>query len=177
MGIPDLDLNAQTLLIPCGKGSKSRLLYLTPECTETLRHWLRLRPGAKHDWVWRGNVERRISVDTLRRDLEDIKARASLSHARWIKPHSLRHAFATRMLQHGADLRTIQAALGHSDAQTTLNYLHHREQAAQEMRHTASLVPPQPVKTSQPTSPASKNKPSRAAVSKRMRRSPAGGRV
>jgi site-specific recombinase XerD len=150
MRIEHVDVGARTLLIPNGKGSKSRLLYLTDECADALREWLRVRPAAKHDWVWFSDVRRRISVETLRRDLEDIKARAGLVHARWIQPHSIRHAFATRMMVNGANIRSIQAALGHSDAQTTLIYLHHSETPAIDMKNAAAFPKPA-VETNKPT--------------------------
>lgn len=139
MRLPDVRFDAKTLLVPHGKGDKARTLYPPDEWWQAMREWFALRPPCSHDWVWAQDRGRRISVETLRRDLEDIKARAGLSHATWIKPHALRRAFASRMLSNGATLTSIQASLGHSDAQTTLQYLHFSEQAAQDMSRLASL--------------------------------------
>jgi integrase/recombinase XerD len=164
--VSHLDLSAKTLLVPCGKGSKSRTLYLTDECAAALKAWVKVRPECEHDWLWPCDVARRKSIETLRRDLEDVKARAGLAHAVWIKPHSMRHALATRLMKNGADLRAIQAALGHSDAQTTFNYLHHSEQPALEMQAKASFMQP----SQQPGSAVGSQPPTRAEVIRKMRR-------
>lgn len=163
MRLPNINFDGKTLIIPHGKGDKSRILYPPDEWWLAMREWVALRPACNHDWIWVSNVSRRISVETMRRELEEIKARAGLSNANHIKPHSIRHALATRMMVQGATIRSIQASLGHSDAQTTLNYLHHKEQAAQDMRTSASFHSPESANT--PTT-----KPSRADQVQRMRR-------
>ncbi|MES2461853.1 MAG: tyrosine-type recombinase/integrase [Armatimonadota bacterium] len=169
MRLPNINFDAKTLLVPHGKGDKSRLLYPPNEWWSAMREWVAQRPKCNHDWIWVCDVRRRISVETMRRELEEIKARAGLSYANHIKPHSIRHALATRMMVQGATIRSIQASLGHSDAQTTLHYLHHKEQAAQDMRTAASFSPSPEQTTPLPT------KTSRAETISRMRRRSAGG--
>lgn len=177
--VGDINLADKTLLVAHGKGDKSRLLYPAQECLDALREWLILRPAAKHDWVWSVSVGRRMSYEGMLARLEEIKARAGLENARWIKPHSIRHNFATRLMRNGADIRSIQAALGHSDAATTLIYVHHRERPAEAMRDAAALSVPVPQVKGKPapllhqepvTPPSPAAKPSRAETISRMRR-------
>ncbi len=138
-----VSVTERTLLIASGKGNKSRLLYPPPECLNALSEWLAVRAkmGCKHDWLFAYDRNRRIGEIGVREMLEDVKAIAGLQGHDNIKPHSIRHAFATRLMKNGADIKSIQSALGHSEATTTLIYLHASEQPAQVMAELASLKP------------------------------------
>jgi site-specific recombinase XerD len=86
----------------------------------------------------------------FRQMLEHVKTIAGYADRANIKPHSIRHAFATRLMENGADIKSIQAALGHADAATTLVYLHAAEQPAKAMANLASLTPPEEVAEAKP---------------------------
>ena len=111
-----------------GKGSKERLVPLGEESILWLRRYLAsARPGlvghGKSDAVFvtarRGALSRQAFWEIVKRYATKAGiARASLS------PHTLRHAFATHLLNHGADLRVVQLLLGHSDITTTTIYTH-----------------------------------------------------
>jgi integrase/recombinase XerD len=111
-----------------GKGSKERLVPLGEESILWLRRYLAsARPGlignGKSDAVFvtarRGALSRQGFWEIVKRYATKAGiARASLS------PHTLRHAFATHLLNHGADLRVVQLLLGHSDITTTTIYTH-----------------------------------------------------
>jgi len=110
-----------------GKGSKERLVPLGEEALEWIRHYLKeARPellgGRSSDDLFvtaRGAaMTRQMFWHLLRR----YSTRAGLRKP--ISPHTLRHAFATHLLNHGADLRVVQLLLGHSDISTTQIYTH-----------------------------------------------------
>ena len=110
-----------------GKGSKQRLVPLSPESEEWLSYWYQeratwpIRPGAE-DYVFlnrRGAPLTRVMVFTI---IKRLCAQAGIQKT--ISPHTLRHSFATHMLQNGADLRIIQQLLGHEDITTTEIYTH-----------------------------------------------------
>jgi integrase/recombinase XerD len=110
-----------------GKGSKERLVPLGEEAIAWIRRYLKesrphlLRGRAADDLfvTARGRaMSRQMFWNLLRR----YAARASLKKS--ISPHTLRHAFATHLLNHGADLRVVQLLLGHSDISTTQIYTH-----------------------------------------------------
>ena len=127
--LKDVNMTDKSILIRSGKGSKSRKIYPCTECLSALREWLSLRGECQHDWLWAYDRGRRVHHNALQSLLIQIKAIAGLKSASHIQPHSLRHAAATRLLRNGANLRDIQAFLGHSDIVTTAAYLHSDEES------------------------------------------------
>ena len=111
-----------------GKGSKERLVPICPQAIDRLREWfvvrqhIKVQPG-EQDYVFvsttRGKHLSRISLFVY------IKQYAALAGIeKPISPHTFRHSFATHLLQGGANLRAIQAMLGHEDISTTEIYMH-----------------------------------------------------
>lgn len=111
-----------------GKGGKDRMVPLSAKAREAMRAWLHERnrtpaftesphlfPAASES----GFLPRQVFA----RELKALAARAGIASAK-ISPHVLRHAFASHLLQNGADLRAVQQLLGHSDISTTQIYTH-----------------------------------------------------
>lgn len=126
--------NPQLLLVR-GKGSKERMVPLSPPARLAITAWLAHRDAIEHSakaktgakpsvflFPSRGQTGHltRIRFFTL---IKEIALAAGLDPAR-VTPHTLRHAFATHLLQNGADLRAIQTLLGHADIATTEIYTH-----------------------------------------------------
>lgn len=86
--------------------------------------------GCRHDWLWAITVTRRLGYDALRRCVEEVKCIAGLRDHDNIHCHSIRRAFAQRMMQRGATIKAIQAAIGRSQAETTFVYLNMGEREA-----------------------------------------------
>jgi integrase/recombinase XerD len=110
-----------------GKGNKERLVPLGEEAAEWLGRYLAdARPGFMHGRMHNALfVTQRAAPMTRQAFWYLIKRYASLSgQAVDLSPHTLRHAFATHLLNHGADLRVVQMLLGHSDITTTQIYTH-----------------------------------------------------
>jgi integrase/recombinase XerC len=123
----DVDSDARVLRV-MGKGGKERMVPFGWPAVRALEawrlHWGGVRGVADDDadpvfLNYRGG---RLSARSVRRILDRAVAGASL--AAGIHPHTLRHSFATHMLEGGADLRTIQELLGHSSLSTTQRYTH-----------------------------------------------------
>jgi site-specific recombinase XerD len=114
--VPCLSLADQSLLIQQGKGNKSRTVYLCDEALDALREWLALRQKTvcTHDALFLAEDKRRFGDTIMAHMLEEIKAIAGLKDDPRIKPHSIRHAAATRMERNGADIKSIQTWLGHT---------------------------------------------------------------
>jgi site-specific recombinase XerD len=112
LNLADIDFDGEAVHVT-GKGGKQRVVPLGEEAAYWLGRWLQVRPrlstGA-NDALFLSTRGRRLDTSTLRR---------LLPH-----PHRLRHAFATHLLEGGADLRTIQELLGHSSLSTTQVYSH-----------------------------------------------------
>jgi len=122
----DVDSKRMVIHIQGGKGRKDRDVMLSPKLLHELRkHWRRLRRKTS-DWLFPGNrwhtADRPIDGKTLRNACRGAAKRAGLHQA--IHPHTLRHCFATHLLEAGADLRTIQILLGHQSLKETTVYLH-----------------------------------------------------
>ena len=110
-----------------GKGSKERLVPISPKAIQELHYWfddrnlMTIKPG-EEDYVF---LNRRGAHLTRTMILIMIKAQAKEAGIqKTISPHTLRHSFATALLEGGADLRFIQALLGHEDIGTTEIYTH-----------------------------------------------------
>lgn len=108
-----------------GKGGASRLVPVGARALEALSRWLRVRPAepASRYLFPSSGKEPYLSRVRLFQLLKALAARAELDPAS-ISPHVLRHAFATHLLEGGADLRVLQTLLGHADISTTQIYTH-----------------------------------------------------
>jgi integrase/recombinase XerD len=118
--VTDIDSERMVIRVALGKGQKDRFVMLSPKLLEVLRTWWPVhRPK---QWLFPGDrVDRCISSDAV--ELACQKAHQRCGIAKPITPHSLRHAFATHLLESGTDVRTIQLLLGHRSLATTARYL------------------------------------------------------
>lgn len=111
-----------------GKGSKQRLVPISPRATKELRLWLEdrkhinIKPG-EEDYVFVSHQRgKRVSRITVFHNIKDYALRAGIQKN--ISPHTFRHTFATHLLEGGANLRAIQQMLGHESLGTTQIYTH-----------------------------------------------------
>lgn len=117
----------QAVLRTFGKGNKERLVPLGEEAMHWLKRYLRdgrdtLLAGKASDVVFPSRRGDLMTRQTFWHRIKLHARQAGISAS--ISPHTLRHAFATHLLNHGADLRTVQMLLGHSDLSTTQIYTH-----------------------------------------------------
>jgi len=108
------------LRIDQGKGRKDRYVMLSPRLLQELRaYW---QAGRPRTWLFPGDIpDRPITRDAV--GLACQKARRCSGIQKPITPHSLRHAFATHLLERGVDVRRIQLLMGHRSLATTTRYL------------------------------------------------------
>ena len=111
----------QPFLILSGKGEKERLVPISSRAAQAVKAWLDYVPAQSH-WLFPGG-KTHIGRVRLFQLVREMAADAGIAPDR-ISPHVLRHAFATHLLSGGADLRVLQALLGHSDIATTQIYTH-----------------------------------------------------
>lgn len=121
--VGDLDFDSETIRVT-GKGSKTRVLPVGEPAQRALRRYLEtaryaLDPGEERA-LFVSRRGRRLSTSDVRRRLEKWVREAAVAGR--VSPHTLRHSFATHLLEGGADLRSIQELLGHSSVSTTQVY-------------------------------------------------------
>ncbi len=121
--IPDIDSQRMLLQIRCAKGQKDRLVPLSPRLLSALReYWKQVRsphylfPGKTHEVP--------LSSTTIQKMCKQAALKAGLR--KHVTPHTLRHSYATGLLEAGVDLLTIGRLLGHKSFMTTMIYLHVR---------------------------------------------------
>lgn len=118
--VTDIDSQRMMLRVDQGKGRKDRYVMLSPRLLEVLRtYWKAIRPTL---WLFPGDLpDQPISRDAVGQACQ--KAHRASGIKKPVTPHSLRHAFATHLLERGTDVRTIQLLLGHRSLATTSRYL------------------------------------------------------
>ena len=147
--VSDVDSQRMVIHVQGGKGRKDRDVMLSHKLLEELReHWRRLRRKPSV-WLFPGNHghcgDRPIDTKTVWNACQQAARRAGLRKA--VHPHTLRHCFATHLLEAGADLRTIQMLLGHRDLEETTIYLH---VSKQRLNVTSSPLDSLPLKDPSP---------------------------
>ena len=123
--VGDIDSQRMIIRVVAGKGGKDRDLPLSPTLLETLREYWRWRKPKLYMFPTRTRglpIEEPISDKTVWIACSEAARRAGINKR--VTPHTLRHSWATHLLEAGTDLRTIQVLLGHGDLETTAQYLH-----------------------------------------------------
>jgi site-specific recombinase XerD len=117
--VSDIDSERMTLRVEQGKGQRDRYVMLSPQLLELLRDWWRTaRPQV---WLFPGqNPINPMTPRQLNRAVTAAKDLAGI--AKRVSPHTLRHSFATHLLEQGVDIRVIQVLLGHAKLETTALY-------------------------------------------------------
>ena len=106
-----------------GKGSKERIVPITDIALESIQNYLLTRPQyLPSDPLFLSSYQRRISGEGIRKIIKQSAVNTKL--VRHITPHSLRHSFATHLLNNGCDLKTLQEMLGHKSLSATQVYTH-----------------------------------------------------
>lgn len=145
--ITDIDTQRMLIHVRGGKGRKDRDVMLSPRLLDALRQYWRSLKRKPTVWLFpsEASVEQPMSDKVVWNACGQATRRAGMKKA--IHPHTLRHSFATHLLEAGADIRTIQLLLGHSDLKATTVYLHISR------RHLQQIASPLDTLTLPPTSP------------------------
>jgi integrase/recombinase XerD len=145
--VSDIDSQRMTLRVEHGKGQRDRYVMLSPQLLEWLRDWWRAaRPRA---WLFPG--QNPVNPMTARQMVRAVHAAArEAGIAKRVTPHTLRHSFATHLLEQGVDIRVIQVLLGHAKLETTALYTRVAVNAIRVVASPLDLLGLDPTKTPPP---------------------------
>jgi len=141
--IADLDGQRMTLHVRCSKGHKDRMVPLSPLLLQLLRsYWQEYRPK---EWLFPGQTPgEHLSIGRAQRVCHQAVQAAGITKKASL--HTLRHSYATHLLEAGTDLPTLQKLLGHNQLSTTLLYTHvsqpHLQRALSQLDTLLGLSPP-----------------------------------
>jgi integrase/recombinase XerC len=124
----EIDMTQETVRV-LGKGNKERIVPFGSFAARALEQYLAKKRMVKIEVEAEGGVPAFVSVNGRRISARDVqrlvaRVRLGLKNTRKVTPHTLRHSFATHLLERGADLRSIQELLGHETLSTTQKYTH-----------------------------------------------------
>lgn len=120
----DIDFKNSQILIT-GKGNKERFIFITVDAEKALREYIKLRDEIapeNEDALFITSKGKRVSLDQLNKLFNKLKVELNLQKN--ITPHTMRHTFATHLMEDGMDIKTLQELLGHSSISTTGIYTH-----------------------------------------------------
>jgi site-specific recombinase XerD len=138
--IADIDSQRRRIHIRSGKGKKDRYVMLGESLLSLLRqHYQKVRP--KGEYLFPGQKpQRHITPTAVREVLRKVIRETGLSKR--VTMHTLRHCFATHLLEAGTDIRILQVLLGHSSIRTTLRYTHITDRLLQKLVSPLDLIQP-----------------------------------
>jgi site-specific recombinase XerD len=138
LGVADIDSRRMTIVVARGKGNKQRLVPLTAKLLDELRRWWQEHRDPM--WLFPGSRPGcPLAAASVQRGFQAAWTRAGLTKR--AKPHSLRHTFATELLEADVDLLTIQKIPGHKSLQTTARYTHVRRRHLGVAGQVLDLLP------------------------------------
>jgi integrase/recombinase XerD len=146
--VSDIDSKRMTLRVEQGKGQRDRYVFLSPQLLEWLREWW--RAARPQGWLFPG--QNPVNPMTARQLVRAVHAAARVAGiVKRVTPHTLRHSFATHLLEQGVDIRVIQVLLGHAKLETTALYT---RVAVNTIREVTSPLDKLGLNLTQPSSPA-----------------------
>jgi integrase/recombinase XerD len=124
LGIADIDSRAGVIRVRHAKRGRERDVMLAPRLLAELRAYYRWqKPAGPELFPGRAGAGTTLTRAGVAKALKKARVKAGLG-ARRVTPHTLRHSFATHLLEQGTDLRTVQVLLGHASITTTTRYVH-----------------------------------------------------
>lgn len=119
--ISDLNFNEKTGLVKQGKGRKDRMFNIPQNTIEELKGYIESKKKTNNDYLFTGK-KGKISSRNVQKIVSKAAKKAGIEKD--VHPHTLRHSYATHLLENGTDIRLIQELLGHADLSTTQIYAH-----------------------------------------------------
>jgi len=122
--IKDLVLDKNFGYVRNGKGGKDRLIILSKIVREKIRNLIEIEKLGEDSYLFQSNRNKKYSVRSVQQIIRKSSKKVKLINWKEIHPHTLRHSFATHLIENGYDISQVQALLGHKSPETTMIYTH-----------------------------------------------------
>ncbi|MBU0894443.1 MAG: tyrosine-type recombinase/integrase [Nanoarchaeota archaeon] len=122
--IKDLELDKNFGYVRNGKGGKDRLIILSKVVKEKIKNLIEMENLEKQDFLFQSNRNKKYSVRSIQKIIRKSSQKSKIEKWKEIHPHTLRHSFATQLIENGYDISQVQALLGHKSPETTMVYTH-----------------------------------------------------
>jgi integrase/recombinase XerD len=120
--VQDFQLDKNFGWVREGKGGKDRLFIIAKRMKHDLVEWIKENNLLEKNWLFRGRGKTHITTRTIQAIVKQMKKKAKLSKN--VHPHTLRHSFATHLIENDYAITDVQSLLGHSSPETTMMYTH-----------------------------------------------------
>lgn len=120
--VKDIDFDANMGWVRNGKGRKDRLFILADVIKNKLPEHIKQNNLSYTDWLFYGRKKRNLHVRSVQEIIRKASKKAGIMKN--VHPHTMRHSFATHLIELGYDVGTVQSLLGHNSTETTMRYLH-----------------------------------------------------
>ena len=118
--VEDIDMEARVGMVRGGKGKKDRVFILSERVVHDLKNYIKLMGLGHRDHIFVGKNNSKMSPRAVQKIISNLARKAGIKKK--VTPHTLRHSFATHLLEQGVDIRKIQELLGHANLSTTQIY-------------------------------------------------------
>ncbi|MBS3071241.1 tyrosine-type recombinase/integrase [Candidatus Pacearchaeota archaeon] len=122
--IKDLNLEKNFGFIRNGKGGKDRIILIPFVVKEKIKNLIKIGNLKEDDLIFMSNRKRKYSVRSIQKIVRNASKKAKLKEWKEVHPHTLRHSFATHLIESGNSLNEVQSVLGHKSPETSMIYVH-----------------------------------------------------
>lgn len=118
----DLEIDKGYGFVRGGKGNKDRLFILSDKVKLKVKRLIKIEELDEKDYLFKSNRGKRYHVKSIQKIIENATEKAGIKKS--VHPHTLRHSFATHLIENGYDVNQVQSLLGHKSPETTMIYVH-----------------------------------------------------
>lgn len=122
--LKDLELEKNFGYVRNGKGTKDRIIIISKIVKEKIKNLIEIEKLERDNFLFQSNRNKKYSVRSIQKIIRNASKKAKFNNYKGIHPHTLRHSFATHLIENGYDVTNVQALLGHKSPETTLIYTH-----------------------------------------------------
>lgn len=120
--VGDLELSQHYGWVRQGKGRKDRLFIIAKKIDKELEEWIKTNELTSNEWLFQSYNGRHLTVRTIQAIIKNAAKKAKVNKK--VSPHTLRHSFATHLIENGYSVTEVQPLLGHNRLDTTMTYVH-----------------------------------------------------